>query len=185
MKIINKFILLFLINIFFTNVFFARVFFAGKIREAILGLIENEKRCIKVAMYIFTDPVIASALVKAHHNGIRVECVIDALAHRAYRGQGNYLRDNDVMVMQYLQKHERDLMHSKYLIFDKTKLYKKEAYFSCVITGSYNCSQNAAYNNHENMVIIFDQEVVNQYHKNFCKIKRDSEFISIHKVRKR
>ena len=69
--------LVFVILCFSLNYSQQPVFFGQKIRDVILKLIENEQRCIKVAMYTFTDPIVAAALLKAKKRGVRVECVVD------------------------------------------------------------------------------------------------------------
>lgn len=161
------------------------VFFGQKIREVIIKLIDNEQRCIKVAMYTFTDPLIATALLKAKRRGVRIECVVDGFTNRIAAGQGYNLRSHGIMAMQYLKKQRTDLMHSKYFIFDKTKLYKNEPCLPCVLMGSYNCTHNAAFNNIENVAILSEKDAVDKYHKNFCKIKKESIIIPLALARKR
>ena len=86
--------------------------------------------------------------------------------------------------MQYLRKNRTDLMHSKYFIFDKTKLYKKDECLPCVLMGSYNCTYNATFNNIENVTIISEKDAVDKYHQNFCKIKKESFVIPLGLARK-
>lgn len=156
----------------------SRVYFGHSIRSKIVQLIRDEKKSIKVAMYTFTDIIIAQALVQAAERNVRVECIVDGFTNRVPAGKGFYLRDAGIAVMQYAPSRQKSLMHNKYMIFSQTNIIDSVQGVPCVIAGSYNCTYNATFNNHENMIMISDKKTIERYRENFKKIKKESFYIS-------
>jgi phosphatidylserine/phosphatidylglycerophosphate/cardiolipin synthase-like enzyme len=55
-------------------------------------------------------------------------------------------------------------MHNKFIIRDS----------KCVLTGSFNFTDNAVYNNRENFIIICDKEIAKAYQQEFNKILQNN-----------
>lgn len=143
----------------------ARAFFVpqDEVKMLLLGLIYAERAAIKVAAFCLTDDYIAQALVAAHKRGVHVEVVVDASCLSVKSNKVQMLRNAGIYVWVY--KKPYSLMHDKYFIFS-----------SCfgrafVWTGSANATQSGTTRNIENVCLLEDRTLVEQYRYNFEALK--------------
>jgi phosphatidylserine/phosphatidylglycerophosphate/cardiolipin synthase-like enzyme len=156
-----------------------RVYFKGTdIQAKLIGLIQNEKECIKVAMYAFTDKEVAKKLVAAHKRGVRVECIVDSLTINNQSQIASYLRSQGIPVKEYTAPFFGSSMHLKCWQFKSTKSDGRHGYGPHVMTGSYNCTYNGTYRNVENAIILFGKHIFEEYDDFFKEIKQKSTYIS-------
>lgn len=140
-----------------------------KVATMLIDLINAERKRIVVAIYTFTYKDIAQALVNAHNRGIQVEVVAD-------HGYGNdryskipLLANNKIPIWIYqTQSGDRDasLMHNKFCVFEDNILHK-----SLVWTGSYNFTVRASTRNQENVILLDNRKIVDQYLEHFEILK--------------
>jgi phosphatidylserine/phosphatidylglycerophosphate/cardiolipin synthase-like enzyme len=140
-----------------------------RLATTLIDLINAEKKRIVVAIYTFTYKDIAQALVDAHHRGVQVEVVAD-------HGYGNdryskipLLANNKIPVWSYQTKSgDRDasLMHNKFCVFEDNILHK-----AIVWTGSYNFTVRATTRNQENVIVLDNRKIVDQYLEHFEILK--------------
>lgn len=163
---------------------------ALRIRFVIETMIGHETKGIKGAQFQFFDDEIAQAwvtkknsiqsfdsslvidwdstCVKYKNEKRKVEkrenpAVLRLLAHNipvyylAKTRKGTSLKTNN----QY-----RELMHHKFLLFEENGSKNQPI----LITGSYNCSENAAEHNWENIVIIDDAAVIDAFREELTKL---------------
>jgi phosphatidylserine/phosphatidylglycerophosphate/cardiolipin synthase-like enzyme len=139
------------------------------IKAKILSLIEEEKESIQIAMYLFTDKAVATALCKAKKRGVRVELVVDILSVTTDYAKVPLLHTYDIPIYVYDGGGE-DIMHDKFWIFGRSKLDKKR-----VITGSFNMTARADIANRENVVLLDYPAIVVEYEKEFERLKKISK----------
>lgn len=125
-------------------------------RDSILNLISSSKRSIKIAIYAFTDRDISNALLDAHHRGVKITIVTDAVQSSSRTSDIDYLKTKGVEI--YKNK-TTNAEHNKFAIFDDKYL----------ITGSYNWTSNAKKNS-ENCVVISDKAALFAFEKRFNQL---------------
>lgn len=113
----------------------------AELRWAILTELYQARESVDVAMYSFTDPGLAWALVDLHEKGVRVRVYLDKQEAAIRASRDEVLVDNGVAVKL---DGKSGLMHHKFAVIDGR----------VVVTGSYNWSQSAEDANMENVVIL-------------------------------
>ena len=103
--------------------------------------------------YSFTSKQIAELLAEKLVQGLEVNGIIEKSQKNAY-WQYDFLLNSSVKVI--LDKNSR-LMHNKVFLIDN----------STVITGSFNPTSNAEFNNDENLIIIHSPALAERYLKEF------------------
>jgi phosphatidylserine/phosphatidylglycerophosphate/cardiolipin synthase-like enzyme len=156
----------------------AKAFFSpdDAIKPLLIGLIEAERKRILVAIYTFTEKDIAQALVDAHDRGVSIEVVAD----RSY-GSDRYskiplLANSHIPVWIYqsdVDERKSSLLHHKFCIFEDTVDHK-----ALLWTGSYNFTQRATLRNQENVVVLDNVNMIEQFKQQFEKLKARSLLIS-------
>jgi phosphatidylserine/phosphatidylglycerophosphate/cardiolipin synthase-like enzyme len=119
--------------------------------EHILNAVSQAHESIYFLAYSFTSDALSRALIEKAKAGVTVQGVFDKDQYRSNSGtEYDNLRKAGVEV--YLDANPQ-LMHHKVIIIDQ----------QVVITGSYNFSNNAEYNNDENTLIIHNQDIAAQF----------------------
>ena len=122
----------------------------------IFRCLNESQKSIDVAMYYFTNRILAQALVKAKEREIKVRVYLDDSQRDEKYSKGRYLEGKGINV-----KYEDGvgLMHDKFCIIDDDK----------VITGSFNWTVSADLKNDENLLIIHSRKIALEYKKQFEK----------------
>ena len=127
-----------------------KIFFSpdDKPQKHLIKYINQAKKIIYAAVYMFTDKKIAEALINAKKRNVDVEIISDNCSFDSQYGKIKMLLDNDVPV--YLFKVSKPgyrrfnpLMHNKFAIIDEK-----------VWTGSFNWTISANSKNQENVICI-------------------------------
>lgn len=141
----------------------------------LISLIEHERKGIKAAVFVFTEPRIAQALLDAHKRGVPVEVITDPACLKEKSNQIAMLCNNGLCVRVYnagMNKvKQASVMHHKFIIFDDNKDGA-----SLLWTGSFNFTKSASRSNQENVLIIADQQSIDAYRKQFDRLKERSHF---------
>ncbi len=122
--------------------------------EQIVGLINGAQRSVLVQAYNFTSPPIIQAIGRAAERGLEVRVVLDK-ENRKSRYTGATYLDNHGVPVRIDEKVA--IAHNKVIIIDG----------EVVIGGSYNFTGNAEKRNAENVTIIRDRCVADQFVRNF------------------
>ena len=122
----------------------------GACDSLLVQAIHAARFSIRVAAYSFTSAPIADALIAAQARGVDVRVVLDAGRRNGRGHQGDRLRQAGVDV-RYDDEHA--IMHNKFMVLD----------LATVITGSYNYTTAAQRRNAENMALIRDAAVAEEY----------------------
>jgi len=123
----------------------------------IASLIGRANRSVHVAVFIFTNPSLADALVAAQRRGVNVIVVIERSNANATGSQVGYLRANNVTVVLDGNPY---LMHHKFAVIDE----------EIVIVGSYNWTLAAENRNDESILIIRDREIAGRFEEEFRRL---------------
>ena len=152
-----------------------RVFFApdDDIRTEIQTLIQNEKKGIKAAIFLFTDPEIAQILAKAKKRGVQVELITDTSCLRERHNKIATLCDAGCSIYVYNPSYKKNnassLMHHKFALFEQNKNDKP-----LVWTGSFNFTKAASALNQENAIVFDDRDAISKFEKQFNRLKERS-----------
>jgi phosphatidylserine/phosphatidylglycerophosphate/cardiolipin synthase-like enzyme len=119
--------------------------------------INSAEETIDVAVYSFTHTEISDALLSAKERGVIVRVVFDYL-----QSENNYSEDETLFDggIEVLRKKGSGAMHNKFTVIDGKK----------VLTGSFNYSQNADTRNDENLILILDEALAQEYLNEFNEI---------------
>ncbi len=142
------------------------------IKEVVINLIEHEQKRVSLAIYSFTDPDIAKALIDAHERGIRVEVVVDRGYAADKFSRVNQLANAKIFVTVYQPPHSDNsnthcIMHNKFFIFEKNVKNKQ-----ILLTGSFNCTRSANASNKENVLVIEEPNIIGAYYREFNQLKK-------------
>lgn len=150
------------------------------IKETVIGLIKSEKEKICVASYTLTDQDIAKALIKAKKRGMQVELIVDKCYQSDKFSKVALIAQKGIPVFVF-QPMSKDnfcdvkkakaygLMHNKFLIFYNNLEGKK-----ILMTGSFNLTRSANEYNKENIVILENKEIIQDFDKEFSMMKKQS-----------
>ena len=123
-------------------------------QQLIIQNINEAKKSVHLQAYSFTDSDIANALVKAHERNVDVKVILDHSNFKASNPLLKELLDNKIDVR--IDK-PNGIAHSKVCIADRR----------IVLTGSYNYSEAAYKRNAENILIVHDKAVAEEYLANW------------------
>lgn len=114
----------------------------------VLRVIDAARRTLHVQAYVFTSRPVASALVRAHQRGVRVEVLADAEMNGRAKGNAIPLLLDAGIAVAYETRYAA--AHNKVLIADA------EGPGCAVMTGSYNFTWSAQHRNAENVLVLRD-----------------------------
>lgn len=127
--------------------------------QKVITEIDQAKKQILVQAYVFTDISIARALVGAKKRGVDVKIILDKSQAKGKYTLINFFKNNKINPsIDYLPS----IAHNKIIIIDE----------DTVITGSYNYTKGAAKRNAENLLIIKDTGLAQDYIQNWYKRER-------------
>jgi hypothetical protein len=145
-----------------------------KFYETLEILIAKERKSILVAAYMLTDKRISNWLCEAYARGVRVEVVTDLGCLRERSNKLGNLYECNIPVFIYMPEKKgikSSLMHNKFILFE-SNIYGKKI----VWTGSANLTRSAFDEvHHENVVILDDDTLYQEYQKKFTQLKKRSE----------
>ncbi|MBI5366161.1 MAG: hypothetical protein HZA54_03915 [Planctomycetes bacterium] len=135
--------------------------------KMIVDQLESAQREIVVAMYQFTYPALAQALIKMSKR-VKVRVILDAHQVKSSFGQEKTLRDGGVDVrLLDLPGGGADApkFHHKYCVIDGQR----------VLTGSYNWTVLADEENHENVLLVEDAATAKLFQDRFEKLWKEAK----------
>lgn len=149
-----KKLLLLLATQIFALVLDYEVYFSpkGGAEQALIKTINSANNSIMIMAYNFTNDKIICALADMNATNKTVKIILDKTNKNNLKLA--LLTSADICIDR---KHR--IMHDKIMIIDD----------EIVVTGSYNFTQNAELHNSENLLIIRDKNLVNDYKKHFAE----------------
>lgn len=143
------------------------------LRAALRQLIKHEQESISIAVFAFTDAPIARELLNAHKRGVKIEVLVDPSCLRSQHQKIDLLSQAGIQVYVYkaeLSKGPSSIMHNKFALFSKTVKDKKILW-----TGSFNFTKSGSDFNQENVLMLDDTKIIQQYADQFIKLKERTE----------
>ncbi|MET1079888.1 MAG: phospholipase D-like domain-containing protein [Pseudomonas sp.] len=155
--------------------------FNGSALDTLNNTLASAQSRIHTAQFVFSAQVLADTLQGRHALGVNVQGVGDRLFFNRYYSEfldmigtqvadpnGNYEVDGSTGAANYpwalpaeayvAETSSHDKFHHKYWIVDNN-----------VVTGSFNASSSAAFDNDENLVVIYDQATAEQFEGEFSR----------------
>ena len=161
--------------------------YSGSTLDTLDGVLATAMTRIHVAQFVFSAQVLADTMEARHSSGVNIQGVGDKLFFNRYYSEfldvigsqipnsnGEYEVDSvtahlnnpwAVPAEAYVAETDsHDKFHHKYWIVDDK-----------VVTGSFNASNSAAFDNDENLIVIHSQAVADQFEgefsRRFCEAK--------------
>ncbi|WP_367670792.1 phospholipase D-like domain-containing protein [Sodalis-like secondary symbiont of Drepanosiphum platanoidis] len=166
-KIIKYIITIFLIFIIFSNSLFANKLNSNiiikfspenKIKKLILSIIRKAKSTIDIAAYNFTNKSIAKELIYAKNRGINIRILLNYNKNFFKNKIILFLLKNKILLKL---NNKYSIMHNKFIIIDNKSIE----------TGSLNYTNNALYNNAENIIYLYNNpKIAKKYFYQFNKL---------------
>ncbi|HOS84501.1 MAG TPA: phospholipase D-like domain-containing protein [Bacteroidales bacterium] len=130
----------------------------NKIFEQLQNEITASKSCILIAVAWFTNKDLLGLLVDKVKVGVQVKIIVsDDIVNKRLNFNEFVKIGGDY---QIIQSYQDKFMHNKFAIFDNKK----------VITGSYNWTYSAEYNNLESVIISRDENLIKQFNIRFKQL---------------
>jgi len=151
-----------------------------RVTELITDYAKHDARFLAFA--ISSDIPISQALLDRSARGeISLEGVIDPAFYARYRNNGDvWARPESQFGNRYIiSGKEVRKLHSKTILLDANYPYPDQ-HKAVTITGSYNFSKAAEVANDENILIIFDNLITNQYYQDFMGVMSRAKGESYH-----
>jgi phosphatidylserine/phosphatidylglycerophosphate/cardiolipin synthase-like enzyme len=126
----------------------------GGCTDAVVREIDAARTSILVQAYSFTSTPIAKAVAAAFKRGVHVEVILDRSQKTEKYTEADFLHNHHVPV---LIDSEHAIAHNKVIIIDG----------QVVITGSFNFTKQAEEHNAENLLVIRDKILADQYTVNW------------------
>jgi len=119
----------------------------------------SERHTLFAAVYNITDPGIVDKVIEAHEVGVEVRLLMDG---RKFRPWYDWYTGDDRLLaagvpLLGVRREASGAMHDKIVLFDG----------QAVATGSFNWEYGARFENHENMIVSNDVELVAAYGRRF------------------
>ncbi len=137
----------------------------------IAGLIKNEKEKIYVCCFHFTLGSLAEALVEQKDKGVSVEIITNQ--SQGSNPQDKFiitnLQESGIPVLSP-QNDKFEQMHHKFFIFQKNLLDKR-----LLVIGSYNPTKHGNTNSWDDIMILDDPAIIDQYLARFEEVKSRSK----------
>lgn len=152
-----------------------------RITELINDYAEHDANFIAFA--ISSNINISQALLKkSEEDKFKLQGVIDPAFYSRYRNLGDIWADSSSRMgnRMILPGKEVRKLHSKTLILDAAHPNPNE-HTAVTITGSYNFSKAAEYANDENILMIFSNEIANQYYQDFMGVMARAQGLMEHR----
>lgn len=132
------------------------------IEQRLVDLVNNATSSVRVMAFSFTIDELANAMISRQNAGVDVMALFEARG--SLQGAMRPLACAGIPVKQ---DGNPQTLHHKVIIIDN----------QIVVTGSFNFSKNAIEQNSENMLIIYDAQLAQQYTAQFDKLYNDSRAV--------
>lgn len=134
----------------------------GRVDAELVKLIDAAIMEIKFAFYDIDLPLVGEALISAHNRGILVEVVTD----NDTSGKTSYVDELEAAGIEVKRDGDSGLMHDKFAVIDN----------KIVWMGSTNATENGFFRNNNNVIVIEDVLLANNFRVEFEEMFNDEQF---------
>jgi cardiolipin hydrolase len=128
------------------------MFFPSKQNEKELSFVlRRAEKTMDVCVFAFTNDRLRDAIMHAHSKGVKIRVISDDECSK-FNGAEIY-RLGIIGIPCTTDNNFRAHMHNKYVLIDSKIL----------VTGSFNWTSQAVTMNQENLIVIYDTELVKSY----------------------
>ncbi len=138
----------------------------GSIKESLQKEMESTTSTLDLAIHEMTSLEMAQILVKVKQRGIKVRVIADSKQANIRTSKITYLIQQGILV-KVLGGKEKGVMNHRFMILDGKR----------VLTGSFDWSEASLKWNYENILILYESEVVASYQKEFDRLWREKRVI--------
>lgn len=143
--------------------------------KTLIELMNAEQTSMKIAAYMLTHKDIAACAIRSKkERGVSIEIVSGYDGYTNSFSKLPLLEKNEIPIYVFgtnkPDDFNQELMHNKYIIFEKNIDNK-----SLIWTGSFNFTKNAQAKNKENVLILEDKHIIDQYKQDFETLKKHSK----------
>jgi phosphatidylserine/phosphatidylglycerophosphate/cardiolipin synthase-like enzyme len=138
----------------------------GSIKESLQKEMESTTSTLDLAIHEMTSLEMAQILVKAKQRGLKVRVIADSKQANIRTSKITYLIQQGILV-KVLGGKEKGVMNHRFMILDGKQ----------VLTGSFDWSEASLKWNYENILILYESEVVASYQKEFDRLWREKRVI--------
>jgi phosphatidylserine/phosphatidylglycerophosphate/cardiolipin synthase-like enzyme len=128
----------------------------GNLNAILINNINTANKSIYMAIYSITKEDIADSIIKAKNRGLDVKIITDKINSQSKSEETILKKFQKTNIPIKIETHA-GLMHMKVCIIDD----------SILLTGSYNYTENATKENDENLLVIHNADLANQYTTEF------------------
>ena len=137
--------------------------------EVMEDLIDEADHSALFMVFSFTHPNLSDALIHAKERGVDVAGILDESQSKPWYSKDEVLAEANVPVFLDGNKNASGWsggkLHHKVLIVDAGTDSNP-----FVVTGSFNWSKNADTRNDENLIVLRDPAIVDQYFEEYCRL---------------
>jgi cardiolipin hydrolase len=126
-------------------------------RNAIVQHLNIAKKRLKICVFTISDDIITEAILRAQRRGVMVMLLTD---NDKSFDLGSDIEQLSKAGISVKMDKTSDHMHHKFMIVDN----------EAVLSGSYNWTRSAAKFNHENVVVLKEEEMVKSFMAEFDKL---------------
>ncbi|MCA9003956.1 MAG: DUF1669 domain-containing protein [Planctomycetaceae bacterium] len=123
----------------------------------ICRLISSARKNIDICVFTITDDRVSDAILDAHQRRVQIRIITDN--DKSFDRGSDIERLKSAGISVRIDQTEYH-MHHKFALFDS----------EFVLTGSYNWTRSASYNNSENLVITNDPQLLSRFESEFEKL---------------
>jgi cardiolipin hydrolase len=138
----------------------------GSIKESLQKEMESTTSTLDLAIHEITSLEMAQILVKVKQRGVKVRVIADSKQANIRTSKITYLIQQGILV-KVLGGKEKGVMNHRFMILDGKR----------VLTGSFDWSEASLKWNYENILILYESEVVASYQKEFDRLWREKRVI--------
>jgi phosphatidylserine/phosphatidylglycerophosphate/cardiolipin synthase-like enzyme len=138
----------------------------GSIKENLQKETESTASTLDLAIHEITSLEMAQILVKAKQRGVKVRVIADSKQANIRTSKITYLIQQGILV-KVLGGKEKGVMNHRFMVLDGKR----------VLIGSFDWSEASLKWNYENILILYESEVVASYQKEFDRLWRQKRVI--------
>lgn len=135
-------------------------------KKCLLHLIQNEKKAIQIAAYNLTCQQVVDELLKAKkERKVKIEVITGLDGIRCHGEKITHL--SKAGIPTFVISSGNVLMHNKYILFEQN-IFSKWLLW----TGSANITERGLTKNYENVTVITEPKIIQNYQNNFNFLKK-------------
>ena len=136
--------------------------------ERFLEILQSGNKTLDICVFIITDNRIRNVIAREFNDGVKVRIITDNSQALSLGSDIKYLHENiGIPVKCDYDVEQKSHMHHKFAVIDN----------KIALTGSFNWTRKASAKNYENICILSDEKIVQEYSEYFEKLWTEDKSI--------